>query len=275
MSFTRNGNSNGRPTVRYRLDGRAGTLASLLAPESGYSGRRLVVAGVATILALWGLLYLMFVVWRSDYRQRTQYGIRAVLPALDPLARARPPGISPADWDETIAETRAMVARITGSGALDLPQMQALRTELAERAARTTPQTAVSELLGLWADLEARAGPLLADTAYPRLLAPGLIAGRLVRIVPSGIEPAQWSRAVGATQGMLVAVAGSGELTPVAYEELVKSLSHRVDRARAGTALEALRKIWNDASSQAPRALRQIPRPSLLEEPDSGHSTRP
>lgn len=272
MSFTRNGNPGPRPTVRYRLDGRAGTGLRLLGKEHGSSGRRLVLAGVASILALWGLLYLVFIVWRSDYRQLADYGVREVLPALDPLARLQPPGIRPGEWAETIDATRAMVKRITSSGALDRSQMEALRAELATVAGRSRPETAVSDLVGLWSDMEDRAGPLLADTAYPRLLAPALVAGRLASVVPSNVDRVSWTNAVRDTQEMLVAAVASNELTPGQYDELVQDLRRAVAGARPSNVQARLGEVWSKLATEAPRSLGRSRRPSVLAAPSDRES---
>jgi hypothetical protein len=67
-----------------------------------------------------------------------------------------------------------MLVTLTASNLLDLDQMRDLRADLAARVARARarPETARSELAGLWDDLAARAGPNLVNR-HPR---PGLLS---------------------------------------------------------------------------------------------------
>jgi hypothetical protein len=61
---------------------------------------------------------------------------------------------------------------VTSSNLLDMAGLKSLRGEVAARVARARPETALSELAGLWDDLQARAGPVLDRHARPKLLPP-------------------------------------------------------------------------------------------------------
>ncbi len=144
--------------------------------ESGYSGRRFVLAALLALAVLWGGLYLIFRDWRARYRERAAYGATQVATTVDPLARMVPPGENPEAWRRAVADTHAMIVTLTASNMLDLAKMQALRTELTARVARARPETARHELAAIWDDLSDRAGPVVAAPRHPR---PGILPRRV------------------------------------------------------------------------------------------------
>ena len=106
----------------------------------------------ATILILWGCLYLAFRDWRSRYRARAQFGATQVAPVIDALAGIEPPGLDGQAWRDAVRETHSMLVTVTGANLLDVPQMQSLRAELEQAVARARarPETARDELAGVW-----------------------------------------------------------------------------------------------------------------------------
>jgi hypothetical protein len=129
-----------------------------------------VIAGVVVTLVIWGAVYLAFLYWRATYRALAEFGAAQVAPLVDPLADRVPTGIDPSAWKSAVADTHAMLVALTGAGLLDRAQMEALRADVAARAARATPESARDELSRLWDAIEARAGPAVApdvDTPPP------------------------------------------------------------------------------------------------------------
>jgi hypothetical protein len=169
MIPTPNGHQDGSPSRRYRVDDLISTLAqtpsSTSSPSSNHSGRRLVVVAGLTILLLWGLLYVIFRDWLARYRARASFGATQVVPVIDGLADAVPPGVDPGDWRAAVRETHAMLRTVTASNLLDLQQMQSLRTELEQTVvrARTHPETARDELAGVWNMMADRAEFVFRD----------------------------------------------------------------------------------------------------------------
>lgn len=137
------------------------------ANASQVSGRRAVVALVATVLALWLGLDLAFRAWKARYDALAGFGASKVAPAIDPLAEMIPPDISPSDWRAAVADTHAMLLALTGAGVLDQSQMDQLRQDVADRVARARPETALKTLANLWDDLERKAGPVIAPDLTP------------------------------------------------------------------------------------------------------------
>ncbi len=131
------------------------------------SGRRAVVALVATVLALWLGLDLAFRVWKARYDALAGFGASKVAPAIDPLAEINPPAVAPSDWRAAVADTHAMLLALTGAGVLDQSQMDQLRQDVADRVARARPETALKILANLWDDLEGKAGPVIAPDLTP------------------------------------------------------------------------------------------------------------
>ncbi len=124
----------------------------------------MLVSGLV-LLTVWGTLYLLFRDWRARYQKRALYGASVVVPAIDPMARALPPGIAPDTWRDAIASTRSMLLTVTGSNLLDQKQMDELRTELDRATTRSLadPKRAVTELATIWNNIADRGEFLLKD----------------------------------------------------------------------------------------------------------------
>ncbi len=152
---------------RWRLDDRTGRTRAELTRGPQGSGRRAVVALVATVLTLWLGLDLTFRGWRARYRARAEFGAARVAPAIDPLAGATPPDVPPLEWRRAVADTHAMLLALAGSGILGESRMDELRRDIAARVALARPETARATLAGLWDDLERRAGPIIAPDRTP------------------------------------------------------------------------------------------------------------
>jgi hypothetical protein len=135
--------------------------------DGSASGRRFVIAGLLATLVIVGAVYLAFLDWRTRYRALAEFGATEIAPLVDPLAVRVPQGIDPLAWRRAVDDTHAMLVALTGAGVLDRPQIEAMRVEIASRAARATPATARGELIALWDDLERRAGPVLAPDVGP------------------------------------------------------------------------------------------------------------
>jgi hypothetical protein len=259
MTTAHNGNSG--PSPRFRIDDRARAVAQY------HSGRRFVTMAVLMILAIWGLLYLAFTKWRADYRLRADFGAKVVAATIDPLAKVVPPGVVPAAWEATVAETHELIARLTGSGVLGRSQLEVLRAELAARVARTRPETAILELLHLWSDLWAKAGPVMNDVRYPELFELAIVVEPVATSVPPGIDPADWARALDQTRLMLVAVTASGELDREGVAELGNEFATRLSDTKPGTVRAELARIWDDLAVKLPAVVSRFPRPPLLAQP--------
>lgn len=152
------------------VEGRAGDApvtspASPWLPQS-HSGRRFVIVAGLAVLVLWGVLYLVFRDWRARYRERAAYGVGQVVPAIDPMAEFVPPGVDPVAWRGAVSQTRAMLVTVTASNLLGIGEMRALRDELDQVVvrARARPETAVTELAGVWDAMAERAEFLLRDS---------------------------------------------------------------------------------------------------------------
>ncbi len=189
MTTASNGNANSRggPMRRLRIDPTAGGVSPASDVPPGRSGRHVVIVGVLLVLVTWGGLYLAFRDWRVRYRTRAQYGATHVATAIDPMAAAVPTGVPPEAWRDAVLETHAMLVTVTASNLLDMTALQSLRGEVAARVGRARPETARSELAGLWDDLQDRAGPLLDRHPRPELLP-------LSRPARSPLPPGEGSR---------------------------------------------------------------------------------
>ena len=155
---------------RLRIDATAGGMFPTSGLPPGRSGRRVVIVGVLLVLVTWGGLYLAFRDWRARYRARALYGATHVATAIDPMAATVPAGVPPEAWRDAVSGTHAMLVTVTASNLLDMAALRSLRAEVAARVARACPETALSELAGLWDDLQARAGPVLDRHPRPKLL---------------------------------------------------------------------------------------------------------
>jgi hypothetical protein len=181
-----NANSRGGPMRRLRIDATAEGMSPSPEIPPGRSGRRVVIVGVLLVLVTWGGLYLAFRDWRARYRARALYGATQVATAIDPMAATVPAGVTPEAWRDAVSETHAMLVTVTASNLLDMAALRSLRGEVAARVARARPETALSELAGLWDDLHARAGPLLDRHPRPALLLNPLPAGEGARRAGEG-----------------------------------------------------------------------------------------
>jgi hypothetical protein len=159
---------------RFRFDDLTSTLVrpsvSATDNSSDHSGRRLVLVAGATILFLWGTLYLVFRDWRTRYRARAEFGATHVAPVIDGLAEIAPPGVNGQDWRIAVQETHSMLVSVTGANLLDLQQMQLLRVELEQAVARARgrPETARDELARVWNTISDRAEFLLQEGSSGR-----------------------------------------------------------------------------------------------------------
>ncbi|WP_435008687.1 hypothetical protein P12x_005892 [Tundrisphaera lichenicola] len=144
------------PGRRWRFDDQAGPGGSRA------SGRWAVLVIVSAILTLWLGLDLAFRGWKDRYRALAEFGASKVAPAVDPLALLRPPGVDPPRWRSAVEDTHAMLLALTGSGVLDRPRMEGLRREISAKVEKARAETALAILAGIWDDLEARAGPVIA-----------------------------------------------------------------------------------------------------------------
>ena len=179
---------------RLRIDVTAGGMSPASDVPPGRSGRHVVIVGVLLVLVTWGGLYLAFRDWRARYRARALYGARHVATAIDPMAAAVPPGVPSHAWRDAVSETHAMLVTVTATNLLDMAALRSLRGEVAARVARSRPETARSELAGLWDDTLDRAGPILDRHPRPKLLPPPkparspLPAGEGVRRAGQGLR---------------------------------------------------------------------------------------
>ncbi len=173
MASRPNGYQDGSASRRFRFDDLTSTTVQPPAPagaSSHHSGRRLVLVAGATILILWGSLYLIFRDWRSRYRARADFGATQVAPVIDALAEIAPPGVNGQAWRDAVRETHSMLVSVTGANLLDIRQMQSLRAELDQAVARARahPETARDELAGVWNDISDRAEFLLQEGSSGR-----------------------------------------------------------------------------------------------------------
>jgi hypothetical protein len=127
-----------------------------------------LVSGLV-LLTIWGILYLVFRDWRAHYRERALYGATYVVPAIDPMARVEPTGVSPEAWRDAVASTKSMLLSVTNSNLLDEEQMRELRSELEGAATRSSadPKCAVAELATIWNNIADRGEFLLKDSKSP------------------------------------------------------------------------------------------------------------
>ncbi len=168
MASVGNGQGGGNGHSSQRWDtGDQGSRPRPRSNEGTVSGRRFVIAGVVTVLLIWGAVSLGFRAWRANYEALAAYGATEVAPVIDSLADRVPPGIDPAAWRQAVADTHAMLLALTGASLLDRPAMEALRAEISALVARSTPETAQHDLTGLWEDLERKAGPVIAPDTDP------------------------------------------------------------------------------------------------------------
>jgi hypothetical protein len=168
MSIPGNGPTSRPEARRWRFDDRrAEVRANDVQLDLRPTGRRVVIAIVAVVLALWLGLDMSFRSWKARYRALAEFGETQVAPVIDPLASIVPPDVPATEWRVAVSETHAMLLALVGSGALDEGQMDDLRREIAARVAAARPETARQTLADLWNDLERKAGPLIAPNRTP------------------------------------------------------------------------------------------------------------
>jgi hypothetical protein len=197
-----NGQADGHTTAgrRLRLDERAAIRAVAAGPGSGlslgarsqglpaegHSGRRLVLTSAVILLAIWGVLYLVFRDWKLRYQARVDFGLSHVVRAVEPLTRLKPPAVPDSAWQDAIEQTRAMLETVVRSNLLSRDQMDSLRIELDQAVSRAqaNPALAVDALASIWNRMADRAEFLLTEKErHPR---PGILPPR-----PSPRSPAR------------------------------------------------------------------------------------
>jgi hypothetical protein len=244
-----------------RVPGPPGAPASPWLPRS-HSGRRFVILAALAVLAIWGVLDLVFRDWRARYRRRAAYGASHVAPAIDPMAETVPPGVDPAAWRDAVSRTHDMLRTVAASNLLGLDEIQRLRAELDAAVARARPETARAELAAVWDAIADRAEFLLKDgrsadgerhrrpdvlPSYAETrVAPAL--DPLAELVPPGVEPAAWRDALSRTRARLRRVADSSRLGVAPLQALRRRLDAAVTRARAEprTAVAELTRLWDE-----------------------------
>jgi hypothetical protein len=251
---------------RFRIDDRAGSRP--FARDPGTSGRRFVLGFLVVVVVVWGTLYAAFINWRTRYRALADFGSSQVATTVDPLAGLAPPEVPPAAWRGAVQDTHLMIEKVTASGPLSRPDLEALRADYAGRVAAARPESAVAVLAGIWGDLELRAGPVLhrPGAPQPALLVLARTIDPLARDVPDGVSVAAWNRTLEATRVLLVDLVASRRLTAERREDLRAWWSLRVAAARPETAVTVLTKVWDqvEANPDARPILARHPRPGLL-----------
>ncbi len=137
----------------------------------GHSGRKFVIVAALVVLTIWGGLYLAFQTWRAKYRARAAYGAQHVVPVIEPLKAAVPPGTEPGAWRDAVDRTHAMLMTVVGSNLLDIDKMDTLRTELDQAVKRVEmhPESGRDELGAIWNEMADRAEFLFQDSRSPTL----------------------------------------------------------------------------------------------------------
>ena len=156
------GDGNGTLSTGHADDG-------VVVPESNFSGRTLVIGLVIAVLVIWAGIAALFQSWKAEQVRLASFGENQVAPAIDQLAPFVPPGVSDSDWKAAVADTHGMLIALTGSGLLDQGRMEELRRDIEARVLRVqaTPSASLVELTGLWDDLDAKAGPVIAPDTIP------------------------------------------------------------------------------------------------------------
>ena len=230
MATTHGGNSGPSGPRRFRLDASPG--ARWLG--RGASGRAFVVAAVVGLAVAWAGVYLAFRGWRARHRELAEYGRASVAAAVGPMAGIEPPGVPREEWRKAVADTRRMLAEVTGSGLLDRAGMDELRAEVEAQVSRARPESAVGVLARIWFDRATEAGPVV--DRVPRraaFLDDATDLAPLAGVVPAGEDPAAWRRAVAEVQGEWVERAARRRLDP---RRLREGLAGGIETLRPATA---------------------------------------
>lgn len=214
--------------------------------NAGRTGRRFVVALVIVLTSLAVSLFVAFRQWRGRHEELAKYGAQRVAPAILPLADLVPPGFDAARWRAIVDQMRFVLSGLTGSGAMDLKDMQELRREIQLKVDASSRETAARTLEGLWAELERRAGPVLSD--HPRL-GLGSTVSALAREAPTGVDVESWRLAVLETRAMLVALGRSSDLTKDDRRQVRESIDARVRGASKENSAEVFRDVWDIVES--------------------------
>jgi hypothetical protein len=243
-------------------DERASDRPDVLGSE--HSGRWFVVAAVFGILTIWGSLQVLFQNWRARYRERTAFGRRELPHVVDGLARIKPPELSVDEWRRMVSDTHAMLEMLVGANLLDHAGTVALRNDLNERVAQTRPNTALDDMIRIWSDMDAKAGPALLRAPRPSWLELAIVVDSLNRFQPITVSRADWTGALTQTRRMLIALDRSGRLDPERREALHERWSSMIQRARNRPieARDVLEQVWIDV--EAKPMLVTNPRPDVL-----------
>jgi hypothetical protein len=196
MTSARNGSTNGYvghgKARRFRIDGNDRQSP----PPSGpvHNGRLVVIAGVISVLALWGILGVVFRDWRAQHEQLASYGARNVATLVDPLKDLNPPEMDRGQWVEAVDKTHELLVLLTGSGLFDRQSIQQFHDDVGRRVAGATSDTAQSTLATLWDEMEHKAGPVLLRKTHdpehpilrPKILGPSdpRLTSRMIRTGP-------------------------------------------------------------------------------------------
>jgi hypothetical protein len=251
---------------RFRIDDRAGSRPFKRDP--GTSGRRFVMGSLLVIVLVWSVLYALFLNWRTHYKDLANFGAAQVATTVDPLARLSPPGVPQAAWQSAVADTHEIIEKVTASGPLSRPDLEALRDNYTARVAAARSDSAVAVLTGIWGDLEQKAGPVLQrrGSPQPALLVLARTIDPLARDLPAGVSAANWNQALEATRVLLVDLVASRRLNLERLEDLRAWWTLRVSAARPETAVAVLTRVWDQVEVEpgAKPILARHPRPALL-----------
>ena len=129
------------------------------------SGRRFVIGAIVILATLWGTLFLVFRDWRVRHRELAAFGASEVAPLVDPLADRVPLNVAAKRWRRAVADTHDMLVAAMASGTVGRPEMERLRDDLRSRVAKTTSDTAISDLSHVWDEMQTTVGPILTGRA--------------------------------------------------------------------------------------------------------------
>jgi len=250
MSYA-NGLSNGHTSLKQPL------------VLSGWSGRKVVGFGLLTIVLVLGVLFVVFLFIREDYKATAAYGRRTVPPIVDRWANLTPEGFDQQKWDDLVIATRLLVDRVSTLGLLDRDGLDALAADLNNRANGSNPAAALADLAGIWIDLEVAIGPRLGRVEVPEPIAEAVALGLMVPVIApevlrrDGIDPETAKQAASATRRMLAAVALSGRFDSETIKQIATELRPRSTPLATNPArlFANLNAIWDDIARRDPQAL--------------------